>query len=578
METLLKEIRLLFEQSFVLGFPGHSCVPHLDIKPSVSDAFGDYQCNSAMGLAKLLKQSPRDIANTWVKALETLPHPFAKLEVAGPGFINIHLKDQYLLERMSSLAHDPRLGVAMKMDSQRVIVDFSSPNVAKQMHVGHLRSTVIGDCIAKVLAFLGDDVLPLNHIGDWGTAFGMLIVYLEQYQPQVLSGKVSVDLDDLVAWYKLSKQQFDADEAFKKASQLKVVALQSNDSQALAAWSLICELSRRSYQAIYDYLGVSIVERGESFYNELLRPTVDQIKSQGLTEESDGATCVFLDGFVGREDEPLPIIIQKQDGGFNYSSTDLAAVFHRVYEEKADRIIYVTDAGQALHFSMIFALAQKMGWAQPDMLLHVPFGLVLGSDGKKFKTRSGRTEPLIGLLDEAVSRARAILEQRHPEWSEDAISNSAKRLGIGAVKYADLSVSRTSDYAFSYDKMLKFEGNTVAFVLYAYVRAHSILDKSNYNNSLEFKINLKYCFKDTRSLVLKLQQLPEVLSSFSKDLLPNRLTDYLYALSKTFNQYLRDCQVLGHEDEAYRLMLCDYFKRVMALVLGFLGIDVLEKM
>ena len=578
METLLKEIRHLFEQSFALGFPGHSGVPELDIKPSVSDAFGDYQCNSAMGLAKLLKQSPRDIASTWVKALETLPHPFAKLEVAGPGFINIHLKDQYLLERMSSLAHDPRLGVAEKTLSQRVIVDFSSPNVAKQMHVGHLRSTVIGDCIAKVLAFLGDDVLPLNHIGDWGTAFGMLIVYLEQHQPQVLSGEVSIDLDDLVAWYKLSKQQFDADEVFKKASQLKVVALQSNDPQALAAWSLICELSRLSYQAIYDCLGVSIIERGESFYNDLLRPTVDQIKSHGLTEESDGATCVFLDGFVGREDEPLPIIIQKQDGGFNYASTDLAALFHRVHEEKADRIIYVTDAGQALHFSMIFALAQKMGWVQPNMLLHVPFGLVLGSDGKKFKTRSGRTEPLMGLLDEAVSRARAILEQRHPEWSEEAILSAAKRLGIGAVKYADLSVSRTSDYAFCYDKMLKFEGNTVAFVLYAYVRANSILDKSKYNKGMRLDFNSISSLSGTRPLLLKLQQLPDILTAFSNDLLPNRLTDYLYALSKIFNQFLRDCQVLGGEDEAYRLMLCDYFKKVMALVLGFLGIDVLEKM
>jgi arginyl-tRNA synthetase len=377
------------------------------------------------------------------------------------------------------MLHDPRLGIEKAAQPQKVVIDFSSPNVAKEMHVGHLRSTIIGDCLARLFEFLGDDVLRLNHIGDWGTAFGMLIAYMKEQVPEVLTGKKETDLTHLVFWYKAAKQLFDCDPDFKRAAHREVVALQRGEPQAMAAWRIICLISERAYQEIYDVLDVKLIQRGESFYNPMLGPLVQDLEKKGLITISEGAKCIFLEGFYNREGEPLPLMVQKSDGGYNYATTDMAALRQRIEVEKADRIIYVTDAGQQVHFQMIFKAAEKAGYLDPGKVRvdHVGFGLVLGPDGKKFRTRSGDTERLIDLLTAAQEHARAILIERDPGMSVEEMNRISHVLGIGAVKYADLSSNRTKDYLFSYERMLKFEGNTAVFLEYSYVRAEAIKRK-----------------------------------------------------------------------------------------------------
>jgi len=362
---------------------------------------------------------------------------FSKIEIAGPGFINFTFSDSFLSQQLRAQLNDPLLGAAAPEKKTKMIVEFSSPNVAKELHVGHLRSTIIGDCLARLFEFLRYDVLRLNHIGDWGTQFGMLIAYMKGEVPDVLQGRTATDLQQLMTWYKASKKRFDEDPNFKKQAQLEVVRLQSEEKEAMDAWRLICAISRKGYQEIYDLLGIQIIERGESFYNPYLKSIVEELEAKHLIQVSDGAKCLFLDGFKNREGEPLPLMVQKSDGGYNYDTTDLAAIRYRIFVDKAERIIYVTDLGQSLHFQMVFKAAELAGWLDPakTRVDHVGFGLVLGLDGKKFKTRSGDTEKLIDLLTEAVDHARKLLLERDIESSE--IEPLAKILGIGAVKYAD---------------------------------------------------------------------------------------------------------------------------------------------
>ena len=427
--------------------------------------FGDYQCNAAMVLAKRLKLKPREVAETLVSNLR-IEDVVGKLDIAGPGFINFHLCDDYLRSRLTAMSKDSeRLGIAKASFPQRIIVDFSSPNIAKEMHVGHLRSTIIGDSISRILEFLGHDVLRLNHVGDWGTQFGMLINYLKENYAESLSpsedGRINVKIGDLVEFYKAAKKRFDDDAAFQDASRNEVVKLQSGDPASLSAWRTICDVSRVEFQKIYDLLSIEVQERGESFYNPYLPEVVLDFKKSNLLTESDGAQCVFLPGYVTGDGSALPLIIQKSDGGFLYATTDLAAVRHRVQTERAQRVLYVTDIGQAQHFQMVFDAARAVGYINDSVqLIHVPFGLVQGEDGKKFKSRSGDTVKLKDLLDEAVRlAAKEIVTRREAEeesnTSEEAPHDEsalkqltpeqeqlARIVGIGAVKYADLSMNR----------------------------------------------------------------------------------------------------------------------------------------
>ncbi|HIK14415.1 MAG TPA: arginine--tRNA ligase [Leptolyngbyaceae cyanobacterium M33_DOE_097] len=552
--------------------------------PASNPKFGDYQCNVAMALSKQLKQSPRAIAEALVQNLQvsdTCEPP----EIAGPGFINLTLKPAYLETQLKQIQASDRLGIETVKSVQKVIVDFSGPNTAKEMHVGHLRSTIIGDCIARVLEFQGHDVLRLNHIGDWGTQFGMLITYLKEAYPEALTTANALALGDLTNFYKQAKQRFDEDPAFQETARLTVVQLQSGDKETLKAWHLLCEQSRIAFSEIYDHLDIHLVERGESFYNPLLADVVKDLDKSGLLVEDQGAQCVFLEGFTNKEGEPLPLIVQKSDGGYNYATTDLAAIRYRINQDHADRIIYVTDAGQANHFTQVWQVARRAGWIPETVQLeHVPFGFVQGEDGKKFKTRSGETVRLKDLLDEAVSRAQADLEKRLQEEerteSEAFIHEVATIVGIDAVKYADLSQNRTSNYIFSFDRMLALQGNTAPYMLYAYVRVRGISRKGQIDFDNLGSVDMVLKDETEFALAKHLLQLDEIIDEVSRDLLPNRLCQYLFELSQKFNQFYDRCPVLQAEEplRTSRLVMCDLTARTLQLGLSLLGIKVVERM
>ncbi len=556
----------------------------IEVVQSTQPKFGDYQFNSAMKLAKILQKTPRQIAEEILKEVDPKLNgkPFiSKMDIAGPGFINVAISPEYLSESVTEMIRDQRLGIPIPPKKQRIIIDFSSPNIAKEMHVGHLRSTIIGDCLARLFEFLGQDVVRLNHIGDWGTSFGMLIAYMKQEAPEVLGGKQETDLSHLVAWYRASKKRFDDDPDFKKSSQLEVVALQNGNPDSLKAWGIICAISQKEYQKIYDKLDIKIFDRGESFYNPMLADVVADMEKKGLVQLSDGAKCIFLDGFQNREGQSLPLMIQKSDGGYNYDTTDLAAIKHRIEDEKADRIIYVTDAGQSTHFQMLFKAAEKAGYLDPKKVEvdHVAFGVVLGADGKKFRTRSGETEKLIDLIQAAIDQAATILKERSPDLLEKDRQSLANALGIGAIKYADLSCHRTGDYVFSYDRMLRFEGNTAAFLMYSYVRVSGI--KRKVNAKIEEVIrNTEIVLEHPSEIALgmHLRQFGESLNQMAKDLLPNRLTEYLYSLAEKFNAFYRDCTVEGSPQQNSRLLLSELTARTMQRGLDILGVKTVEKM
>ncbi|MBE9207689.1 arginine--tRNA ligase [Nostoc sp. LEGE 06077] len=588
MNATQEQLKRKFEQAMVAAFGDEYATVDPILVPAGNPKFGDYQANVALSLSKKLGQQPRAIASAIVEKLDVsqiceLP------EIAGPGFINLRLKTAYLEAQLKAIYPDSRLGVPQAKTPQREIVDFSSPNIAKEMHVGHLRSTIIGDSIARILEFRGHDVLRLNHVGDWGTQFGMLIAYLREVYPQALTTANALDIGDLVTFYRQAKQRFDADETFQETARQEVVKLQAGAADTLHAWKLLCEQSRQEFQVIYDLLDINLNERGESFYNSLLPTVVEDLAKSGLLIENQGAKVVFLEGYTNREGEPLPLIVKKSDGGYNYATTDLAALRYRIQQDAAKRIIYVTDAGQSNHFAQFFQVARKAGWIPDDVeLVHVPFGLVLGEDGKRLKTRSGETVRLRDLLDEAIIRARADLEQRlqadERTETEEFIAHVAQIMGISAVKYADLSQNRTSNYVFNFDKMLDLKGNTAPYMLYAYARIQGISRKGGINFE-ELGNNAQVILEHETEFALAkyLLQLGEVVSTVEQDLLPNRLCEYLYELSKKFNVFYdrnHGVRVLDAEEpqRTSRLVLCDLTARTLKLGLSLLGIQVLERM
>ncbi len=566
--------------------------------------FGDFQANGALALAKPLRQAPRAIAAAIVAELGADPS-FTELclepQIAGPGFINLTLRPERLAAELAERLDDPRLGVPSVQGASAeapapVIVDFSSPNIAKEMHVGHLRSTIIGDSLARVLEFRGHPVLRLNHVGDWGTQFGMLITHLKQVAPEALSTADAVDLGDLVAFYRQAKARFDADEAFQASSREEVVKLQGGDPVSLKAWGLLCDQSRREFQKLYDRLAIDLSERGESFYNPYLEAVVADLEACGLLVTDDGARCVFLEGVSGKDGKPLPVIVQKRDGGFNYATTDLAAIRYRFAAppegDGARRVIYVTDAGQAAHFAGVFQVAERAGWIPAGARLeHVPFGLVQGDDGKKLKTRAGDTVRLRDLLDEAVERAEADLRRRlrEEERSEDEafIQQVATTVGLAAVKYADLSQNRSTNYQFSFDRMLALQGNTAPYLLYSVVRIAGIARKGGDGAAAGSEaaavagdVSLSFSEPQEWALVRELLKLDGVIVEVEEELLPNRLCSYLFELSQVFNRFYDQVPVLKAPEpaRASRLALCQLTAATLKLGMGLLGIPTLERM
>jgi len=594
-ETLEAQLQAAMERAFPdaaaeARAAGRSLDPQL--APASKPEFGDFQANGALPLAKPLGLPPRKIAEAVVEQLKADP-VFAELclepQIAGPGFINLTLKPERLAAEVQARLGDQRLGVPAVEQVAPVVVDFSSPNIAKEMHVGHLRSTIIGDSLARVLEFRGHPVLRLNHVGDWGTQFGMLITHLKQVAPEALNTADAVDLGDLVAFYRQAKQRFDDDEAFQTTSREEVVKLQGGDPVSLKAWGLLCDQSRREFQKIYDQLDIRLSERGESFYNPYLEGVVADLEAAGLLVVDDGARCVFLEGVSGKDGKPLPVIVQKSDGGFNYATTDLAAIRYRFGAapegDGARRVIYVTDAGQANHFAGVFQVARRAGWVPGDgRLEHVPFGLVQGEDGKKLKTRAGDTVRLRDLLDEAVERAEADLRRRLEEEgrSEDEafIENVATTVGLAAVKYADLSQNRITNYQFSFDRMLALQGNTAPYLLYAVVRIAGIARKGGDLEAGAGSEPLQFAEPQEWALVRELLKFDAVIAEVEEELLPNRLCTYLFELSQMFNRFYDQVSVLKAEEPARssRLALCRLTADTLKLGLGLLGIPTLERM
>ena len=553
--------------------------------------FGDYQANGVMGLAKSMKRNPREVAGEVVAKLE-IEDICEAPEIAGPGFINLRLTDEFLQQRLLDINADPagRFGIDTTDSPENIVVDFSGPNIAKQMHVGHLRSTIIGDCICRMFAFAGHNVIRQNHIGDWGTQFGMLIAYLRTKNPEVLENADTVEIADLEDFYKKAKQRCDDDGDFAETAREQVVGLHNHDRDTMKVWRHIVDESRRHYQPIYDTLGVNLHEeneRGESFYSDKLGGIVDELEQSGLARESEGAMCVFPGGFKNKEGDPLPFIIQKTDGAFLYATTDLAAMKYRIDELKADRIIYVTDARQQLHFKMLFATAKMVGWLDDDVeLSHVTFGTMMGEDGKPFKTRSGENIKLAVLLEEAVEQAKRVVEEKNADLGDAQKQEIAKAVGIGAVKYADFSNNRTTDYVFSFDKMLAMEGNTAPYMQYAYARVKSI-ERKAVKKDVDIAAELAGIKKLSitegaeADLAKHLIRYGEAIRLACADCKPNCLTAYLFDLAQKFSSFYNACPVLiaGEDKRPTRLLLCDLTARTMKHGLNeLLGIETVEQM
>lgn len=545
-------------------------------------AHADYQADVAMALARRLKKNPREVAAALVEKLPA-DDVIASAAVSGPGFINLTLQADYLGAELARMLEDARLGAPPTEAPQTVVVDYSGPNVAKEMHVGHLRSTIIGDAIARVLEFQGHRVIRQNHIGDWGTPFGMLIEHL--LDQRAAGGDAS--LKELVAFYKEARAKFDGDPAFAERARGRVVLLQKGDAETLALWRRLIAVSVAHFTALYDALSVSLRPEdvaGESTYNEALPGLVAELEQRGLATVSDGAVCVFPPGFAGRENEPVPLIIRKQDGGYGYATTDLAALRHRTRELGARRLIYVVGTPQSQHLAMVFAVARLAGWADATIRLeHVAFGSVLGTDKKMLKTRSGESVSLQALLDEAVQRARKAVEEKAPELAPGAQQAVAEAVGVGAVKYADLSSDRIKDYVFDWNRMLAFEGNTAPYLMYAHARCRSILRKAGVDlasSSSSPTAPLLVEAPAERALALELLNFAATVDRTGESLQPHRLCQHLYDVATAYAAFFENCPVLKADEplRASRLRLCQLTARVLAQGLALLGIAAPEQM
>lgn len=577
MQSLKSYLNDLISSAMAEVTQSEAC--NANVITSSKPEFGDYQANGVMAEAKHRRTNPRELATQVVAALNSKESPIIdKLEVAGPGFINVFLSDKALIERANQALSEPQQLIPATTNPQKVAVDYSSPNLAKEMHVGHLRGTIIGDAIVRVLERLGHTVVRQNHVGDWGTQFGMLITYMQEVAGD--TDELPNALADLEAFYRNAKDRFDNDPEFAEKSRLNVVRLQSGDPDFLEVWEQFIDESLRHCEAVYDLLNVTLTRAdldAESRYNDDLKVIVDDLKAAGLLTDSDGAMCVFLPEFKGKDGEPLPLIIQKSDGGYLYSTTDLAAVRLR-RSWNVDRSLYVVDARQSLHFQQVFAVARAAGFAGDELSLeHVSYGTMMGKDGRPFKTRSGDTVKLAELLEEAMSRAYQLVSEKNPDLDEAQKQTIAQRVGIGAVKYADLSKNRTSDYIFDWSTMLSFEGNTAPYLLYAYARIKSILRKEPDST---FSGIGELTHVEERDLLIKILQLAEIVEAVGRDCYPNQLCNYLFELSGLFMRFYENCPILKAESavKETRLAICAITANTLHQGLDLLGIETLEQM
>ena len=550
------------------------------VRQSGKVQFGDYQANGIMPAAKKLGLNPREFAQNVLDKAD-LQDIAEKTEIAGPGFINIFLKNTWLAENINRAVQDPKLGVH-NPEKQTVVVDYSSPNVAKEMHVGHLRSTIIGDAVVRTLEFLGNHVIRANHVGDWGTQFGMLIAYLEKMENEHAS---EMELSDLEAFYRAAKKHYDEDPVFAEKARNYVVKLQSGDEYCRTMWQKLVKITMQQNQHNYDRLNVTLTDKdvmGESLYNPMLPGIVEDLKKQGLAVEDDGALVVYLDEFKNKDGDPMGVIVQKKDGGFLYTTTDIAAAKYRYETLKAHRALVFSDTRQSQHMQQAWLITRKAGYV-PDsfQLEHKNFGMMLGKDGKPFKTRSGDTVKLADLLDEAIERAGVLISQKSTALSEQEKADVIEAVGIGSVKYADLSKNRTTDYVFDWDNMLSFEGNTAPYMQYAYTRIRSIFNRSQIALSDVEQAQLSITDEKERALAIKLLQFEEAVQVVGKDGTPHVLCAYLYELAGAFSSFYEHCPILNNDDQQVklsRLKLALLTERTLKQGLDLLGIKTVEKM
>ena len=552
------------------------------IRPS---SFADFQANVALPLGKRLGRAPRQVAAELAAHLDVTDMCAVPPEVSGPGFINFTLRDDWIAAQASQMLNDPRLGVAPVERPQTVVVEYSSPNVAKEMHVGHLRTTIVGDAIARVLEFAGHRVIRDNHVGDWGTPFGMLIEHLLDVGED--SAEAALLMTDPNAFYQAARHKFDTDPAFTERARSRLVRLQAGDPGTLAIWQDLVDISKEYLHQIYARLGVSLTDadiRGESFYNDMLADTVSALEERGIATVSDGALCAFPAGFTGREGRPLPLIIRKSDGGYNYATTDLAAVRYRVDKLSCDRSVYVVGSEQALHFQMVFAVARQAGWIPDGVSFeHAQIGMVLGQDGNRLKTREGETPKLSGLLQEGVDRARGILDELDAAARFDAaeLDAVAEAVGIGAVKYADLSTARESAYLFDWDRMISFRGNTGPYLQYAAARIRSIFRRAGDAEAAARSAGVTITAGPERALALRVLSFGAMVTQLGETAEPHRLCAYLFEVASLFTTFYEECPVLKAEPEslrASRLALCALTLDVLTMGLDLLGVPVPERM
>jgi arginyl-tRNA synthetase len=550
------------------------------IRQSSKPQFGDYQANGIMAAAKKLGLNPREFAQ---KVLDNadLSDVAEKTEIAGPGFINIFLNPTWLTNNVSAALKDQNLGVSAN-EKQTIVIDYSSPNVAKEMHVGHLRSTIIGDAVVRTLEFLGHNVIRANHVGDWGTQFGMLIAYLEKMENEHAS---EMELQDLEAFYREAKKHYDEDEAFAEKARNYVVKLQGGDEYCRTMWKKLVDITMQQNQRNYDRLNVTLTEKdvmGESLYNPMLPAIVEDLKKQGLAVEDEGALVVYLDEFKNKEGEPMGVIVQKKDGGFLYTTTDIAAAKYRYETLKADRALVFSDTRQSQHMQQAWLITRKAGYVPDSFSLeHKNFGMMLGKDGKPFKTRTGGTVKLADLLDEAIERATVLINEKNTNLSNEEKTAVIEAVGVGSVKYADLSKNRTTDYVFDWDNMLSFEGNTAPYMQYAYTRIRSIFNKADVNPTALAEAKIQLSDEKERALAIKLLQFEEAVQTVGKEGTPHVLCAYLYELAGVFSSFYEHCPILNAEDENVklsRLKLASLTEKTLKQGLELLGIKTIEKM
>ena len=565
-------------QALIAAGAPADCEPQ--VRQSAKVQFGDYQANGVMAVAKKLGMPPRQLAEQVLTHLD-LTGIASKTEIAGPGFINIFLEPAFLASHVDAALKSDRLGVSQPK-AQTIVIDYSAPNVAKEMHVGHLRSTIIGDASVRTNEFLGHKVIRANHVGDWGTQFGMLIAYLEKQQ-QENAGEMA--LADLEGFYREAKKHYDEDEAFAERARSYVVKLQGGDQYFLEMWRKLVDITMSQNQLTYNRLNVTLTRddvMGESLYNPMLPGIVADLKAKGLAVESEGATVVFLDEYKNKEGEPMGVIIQKKDGGYLYTTTDIACAKYRYETLHADRVLYYIDSRQHQHLMQAWTIVRKAGYVPDSVPLeHHMFGMMLGKDGKPFKTRAGGTVKLADLLDEALERARRLVAEKNPDMPADELEKLANAVGIGAVKYADLSKNRTTDYIFDWDNMLAFEGNTAPYMQYAYTRVLSVFRKANIDESVLANATVSITEDREAQLAARLLQFEETLTVVARDGTPHVMCAYLYDLAGLFSGFYEHCPILSAESEAVRnsrLKLAQLTAKTLKLGLDTLGIETVERM